>query len=104
MKSFWRTWKNWPAPGTRWIGRPDEEIVAATLGELRQVVDAIKSASGLKGVLSTSAKGVFIAGADIKEFGQYFKLSDDEMAAWLGLHDGVSVGERGDLAPALAST
>ena len=56
---------------------------AATLGELRRVVDAIKSASGLKGVLSTSTKGVFIAGADIKEFGQHFKLSDEEMAAWL---------------------
>ena len=28
----------------------------------------------------------------------------DEMAAWLGLHEGVSIGARGDLAPALAST
>ena len=27
---------------------------AATLGELRQAIDAIKSASGLKGVLSSS--------------------------------------------------
>lgn len=64
-------------------GESINKFDAATLGELRQAVDAIKSASGLKGVLSTSTKGVFIAGADIKEFGQHFKMSDEEMAAWL---------------------
>ena len=64
-------------------GESVNKFNAATLEELRQAVDAIKSASGLKGVLSTSAKDVFIVGADVTEFGQHFKMSDEEMTEWL---------------------
>jgi 3-hydroxyacyl-CoA dehydrogenase/enoyl-CoA hydratase/3-hydroxybutyryl-CoA epimerase/enoyl-CoA isomerase len=38
-----------------------------TLHDLRMAVDAIKKAEGIKGVLSTSAKDVFIVGADVME-------------------------------------
>ena len=39
-----------------------------TVNELSQALDALEAAEGLKGVLVTSGKGVFIVGADITEF------------------------------------
>jgi 3-hydroxyacyl-CoA dehydrogenase/enoyl-CoA hydratase/3-hydroxybutyryl-CoA epimerase/enoyl-CoA isomerase len=41
-----------------------------TVNELRQATEALRSTPGLKGVLATSAKDVFIVGADITEFGR----------------------------------
>lgn len=52
-----------------------------TLNDLRQAVDAIKADSSVKGVIVTSGKDVFIVGADITEFVDNFKLSDEELVA-----------------------
>jgi len=51
----------------------------ATLNELREVLDLIKAESGVKGLLVTSGKDCFIVGADITEFTEHFKRSDDEL-------------------------
>jgi 3-hydroxyacyl-CoA dehydrogenase/enoyl-CoA hydratase/3-hydroxybutyryl-CoA epimerase/enoyl-CoA isomerase len=52
-----------------------------TIGELRQAVAGIAADEEIKGVLVTSAKNVFIVGADITEFGAMFKLPVPELAA-----------------------
>ncbi len=52
-----------------------------TLAELRQAVDAIKADGAIKGVIVSSGKDVFIVGADITEFVDNFKLSDEELVA-----------------------
>lgn len=51
------------------------------LAELRAALAAIAAAPGLRGVLVTSAKEVFIAGADITEFGALFKRPEADMLA-----------------------
>ncbi|MBC61899.1 MAG: fatty acid oxidation complex subunit alpha FadB [Zetaproteobacteria bacterium] len=56
---------------------------SATLRELRGVVDAIKQQPNLKGVLFSSAKDVFIVGADITEFTSLFKYSEEDLNQWL---------------------
>ncbi len=49
--------------------RPVNALSRATMDELRELVQAVKSNSQIKGVIFQSAKpGVFIAGADITEF------------------------------------
>ena len=55
----------------------------ATLEDLRRAVDAIKAEPGVKGLLVTSGKDGFIAGADITEFLEYFKYGEDQLAEWL---------------------
>ncbi|MEK7690341.1 MAG: fatty acid oxidation complex subunit alpha FadB, partial [Bdellovibrionota bacterium] len=52
---------------------------ALTLGELRDVVRKLKSETQLRGVLFTSAKDVFVVGADVTEFLGYFKQSEAEL-------------------------
>lgn len=52
-----------------------------TIEELRQVVAQLKALPNLRGVLATSAKDVFIVGADITEFGEKFKKSAEEITA-----------------------
>ncbi len=52
-----------------------------TLNDLRQAVDAIKADASVKGVIVTSGKDVFIVGADITEFVENFKMSDEELVA-----------------------
>lgn len=52
-----------------------------TLTELRAAVEAIKADASIKGVLVSSAKDVFIVGADITEFVDNFKLPDAELLA-----------------------
>ena len=49
------------------------------LSELHEAIAVIAAAPGLRGVLLTSAKEVFIAGADITEFGALFKLPYEDM-------------------------
>ena len=56
---------------------------AFTLKEFRQVVDLLKSSS-IQGLIVTSKKDCFIVGADVTEFLEYFKKSDEELAGWLG--------------------
>jgi 3-hydroxyacyl-CoA dehydrogenase/enoyl-CoA hydratase/3-hydroxybutyryl-CoA epimerase/enoyl-CoA isomerase len=53
-----------------------------TLDELSEATTALAAESGLKGVVVSSAKGVFIVGADITEFTELFKLPDAELRAW----------------------
>ena len=56
---------------------------ALTVKELREAVDLLKAEKGLKGVLLTSGKDVFIVGADVTEFLTLFKRPPEEMAAWM---------------------
>ena len=55
---------------------------AATLQELRQAVDGLKSSEGLQGLLLSSGKDVFIVGADVTEFLSHFQRSEEELAGW----------------------
>lgn len=55
----------------------------ATVEQLGEATDALKKAEGLKGLLVTSGKGVFIVGADITEFGAQFKAPDEEIMEWM---------------------
>ncbi len=57
-------------------GESVNKFNALTIGELDKALDAIESASDLKGVILTSGKGVFIVGADITEFGSMFGQPD----------------------------
>jgi 3-hydroxyacyl-CoA dehydrogenase/enoyl-CoA hydratase/3-hydroxybutyryl-CoA epimerase/enoyl-CoA isomerase len=54
-----------------------------TLENLKAATDAIKSNSDVKGVLVTSGKDCFIVGADITEFGDAFKLPEEEIVEWI---------------------
>ena len=55
-----------------------------TLGELRAAADALVATPELKGLIVTSAKSVFIVGADITEFGKMFEGSEEDIAGWAG--------------------
>lgn len=48
--------------------------------QFRQAVEAIAADQAVRGVLLTSAKDVFIVGADITEFGRKFSQTADEVA------------------------
>ncbi len=53
------------------------------LKDLRLAMDAIHKQSKLQGLAILSAKDVFVVGADITEFIEKFKMSDEEMLGWL---------------------
>lgn len=55
----------------------------ATNAEFRQAVEILEKANDIKGLIVTSGKSVFIAGADIGEFVDYFKRPQDELESWL---------------------
>jgi 3-hydroxyacyl-CoA dehydrogenase / enoyl-CoA hydratase / 3-hydroxybutyryl-CoA epimerase / enoyl-CoA isomerase len=55
---------------------------ARTVQELKEAGEALAKAKGVKGLIVTSAKDVFIVGADITEFGANFERSEEEIAAW----------------------
>ena len=44
------------------------KLNALTMGELRQAIACLPAAGALRGLLVTSGKAVFIAGADVTEF------------------------------------
>ncbi|WP_444919393.1 fatty acid oxidation complex subunit alpha FadB [Microbulbifer sp. CnH-101-G] len=50
------------------------------VSEFSQALDAIEAADGIKGVLLTSGKSVFIVGADITEFGDAFSAGAEGVA------------------------
>ena len=52
-----------------------------TIEDLKAAVEAIQGQSDVKGVVLTSSKDVFIVGADITEFTDTFKLSEEELVA-----------------------
>jgi 3-hydroxyacyl-CoA dehydrogenase/enoyl-CoA hydratase/3-hydroxybutyryl-CoA epimerase/enoyl-CoA isomerase len=54
---------------------------AETLGELKQALSKIPSS--LKGLLVSSGKDAFIAGADITEFLEHFKKPEGELKSWV---------------------
>jgi 3-hydroxyacyl-CoA dehydrogenase / enoyl-CoA hydratase / 3-hydroxybutyryl-CoA epimerase / enoyl-CoA isomerase len=52
-----------------------------TVAELREAVQVLQRQSPLRGLLVTSAKDVFIVGADVTEFGRKFSQPPDAIAA-----------------------
>ncbi len=54
----------------------------ATLVELNEAIEKLASTDGIRGTIVTSAKGVFIVGADITEFLGMFKETEEQMIAW----------------------
>jgi 3-hydroxyacyl-CoA dehydrogenase/enoyl-CoA hydratase/3-hydroxybutyryl-CoA epimerase/enoyl-CoA isomerase len=66
--------------------RKDESVNkfdARTVTELGEAAAALQKDGKVKGLLVTSAKDVFIVGADITEFGKNFAGPEDEIARWL---------------------
>ncbi|MDX2350010.1 MAG: enoyl-CoA hydratase-related protein, partial [Porticoccus sp.] len=55
----------------------------ATIAELLEALSVLEKQPDVKGLLLTSGKGVFIAGADITEFGAVFNGTDDDRRAFL---------------------
>ena len=53
-----------------------------TVEELGAAAEALKGNTSIKGMIVTSAKSVFIVGADITEFTEMFKLPEEEIAGW----------------------
>lgn len=56
---------------------------AQTVAELDEATRVLRGVPGLRGVLVTSGKAVFIVGADIAEFSDTFALPDAELMAYL---------------------
>ncbi len=54
----------------------------ATLAELQQLVEQLQTASDVRGAVVTSAKSVFIVGADITEFLAMFNDTREQMIQW----------------------
>lgn len=57
------------------------KLDSRAVNEFREATSRIAAAPNVRGVLVTSAKDVFIVGADINEFGAMFKLPIQELAA-----------------------
>lgn len=55
----------------------------ATLKEFDDALSALEKASDVKGVIVTSGKKVFIAGADITEFVGHFRRPEAEISTWV---------------------
>lgn len=55
----------------------------ATLSELQEALAVLERQSGVKGLMLSSGKGVFIAGADITEFGDAFKGTEEQRRSFL---------------------
>ena len=54
-----------------------------TIKEFGEAVTALEQSSDVKGLIVTSGKKVFIAGADITEFVGNFKKPEGEIASWV---------------------
>jgi 3-hydroxyacyl-CoA dehydrogenase/enoyl-CoA hydratase/3-hydroxybutyryl-CoA epimerase/enoyl-CoA isomerase len=52
-----------------------------TLAELSEAIDLIKESTSVKGLLFSSAKSVFVVGADISEFSTMFQASEEEFVS-----------------------
>jgi 3-hydroxyacyl-CoA dehydrogenase/enoyl-CoA hydratase/3-hydroxybutyryl-CoA epimerase/enoyl-CoA isomerase len=55
----------------------------ATIKEFGEAVTALEQSSDVKGLIVTSGKKIFIAGADITEFVGNFKKPEAEIASWV---------------------
>ncbi len=60
-------------------GESVNKLNKATLDEFKQATDAIKADTKVKALIVTSGKTVFIAGADITEFGSMFAASEADI-------------------------
>src|SRR6476646_3203145 len=63
-------------------GEPLNKFDARTVNELGEAGAALAKDGKLKGLLVTSAKDVFIVGADITEFGKNFSGPEEDIAKW----------------------
>ena len=54
-----------------------------SLGELRELVTLLAADKSIRGLLVTSAKVVFIVGADITEFLKGFQMPQEELVQWV---------------------
>jgi len=54
-----------------------------TLNEFKEVLNILKSDKSIKGLLITSAKDVFIVGADITKFLKFFQVNNEELVGWV---------------------
>lgn len=54
-----------------------------TTQEYQEAVTVLENRDDIQGLIVTSGKSVFIAGADITEFTEYFSRSQDEIETWL---------------------
>lgn len=54
-----------------------------TNAEFEKAISAVEQASDVKGLVVTSGKNVFIAGADITEFVGYFNQDESEIERWI---------------------
>ena len=52
---------------------------AKALAELKEAIDIVATQSGIDGLVLSSGKSVFVAGADITEFLGYFKEPDEQL-------------------------
>jgi 3-hydroxyacyl-CoA dehydrogenase / enoyl-CoA hydratase / 3-hydroxybutyryl-CoA epimerase / enoyl-CoA isomerase len=64
------------------VGESVNKFDARTVLELMEAATALRGDGKLKGVLVTSAKDVFIVGADITEFGNNFAGPEEDIAKW----------------------
>jgi len=55
----------------------------ATLGELAEVLELIRTTPDIRGLLVSSGKDCFVVGADVSEFSEYFRNPEDQLAEWL---------------------
>ncbi|MBK8598516.1 MAG: fatty acid oxidation complex subunit alpha FadB [Holophagales bacterium] len=55
----------------------------ATLAELGEVLALLKAEPGVKGLLVTSGKDCFVVGADVTEFVEYFRNTEDQLIEWI---------------------
>ncbi|NKF23362.1 fatty acid oxidation complex subunit alpha FadB [Solimonas marina] len=63
-------------------GEAINKFDARTVEELGKAGEALAADGSIKGLMVTSAKDVFIVGADITEFGANFQKTEEEIAAW----------------------
>src|SRR3546814_2471190 len=62
-------------------GESINKLDGRTMTQLAEAVSTLAADAELRGVLITSAKDVFIVGADITEFGESFKLAPKDLVA-----------------------
>ncbi len=68
-------------------GESVNKFNSLTLGELKEAVAQLYGSPGISGLLLTSAKNVFVVGADITEFTNWFDVPSAEFAAHIaGIH------------------
>jgi 3-hydroxyacyl-CoA dehydrogenase / enoyl-CoA hydratase / 3-hydroxybutyryl-CoA epimerase / enoyl-CoA isomerase len=69
-------------------GESVNKFNSATVESLTAAVDALEAENGIKGLLVTSGKPVFIVGADITEFVGLFGAAKEDMKAFSGRNNG----------------